>query len=932
MAQESSVSLDSTPKVMPPDGRARIRDFKGLIPTSARLMRRITFVLLVTLILGLTFMQFGFFGIGRSGVHVAYVMVLLAPIVVGALLLGRAWGCATGLAAGIIQGLHAVIQPLDLYEMYFISPVTAVILYVMVGLLAGFAIQVALRNNPTGVRRLVYSVVVCVLVSFFATILLLASTFVNVIFALASDAVMQAASGAETLRAIDPSVLRAVSGIGDPVLQVVLDALLMWLVSWGTDVAYTRLKASRCNRSLRTTFRGWLLFVAGLAVMLVSSFGFVVITGQAMATAHEKMDAQIEYLSSQISHKVSHAAQMTTDEAIMALPQDSLDVVRSAFELQGLLDGYDLGYDGTVVVFGKGESDGESMQVLLSDNPAYPVGSTAEDAFGSLGDERLEALAETHEMMQTVYDVELVFTVNAEGESALELSDHDGSAFEPAQIGYMCVGEVDGYYVMMALPASMVFAERSDTARWVSVTVLVLLGVVFLFVWRLLGSIVVKPIDETNSSLAKITSGDLDEQVSVRDSREFASLSDGINATVGALRNWISEAERGMERELVTAKTIQSSALPSTFPPFPEIEDFDIYASMNAAKEVGGDFYDFFLIDDHTLGFLIADVSGKGVPGALFMMAAKAELQNFMATGMSIDQAVLGANAHLCQGNDAGMFVTVWAATLDYKTGELTYVNAGHNPPLLRHGSGGQWEWLSKRGGLFLGTFDMAKYRSTRLTLAPGDELLLYTDGVNEAFNVNEEEYGNDRLEEFVAHHNDLHPRAMVSSLRADVAEWAKGAEQSDDITIVCLEYGVAPEVTGTLTLPAVLDNLGRAMGLVDSELDKRLCPPSVRNRIDVAFEELFVNVCNYAYAGQDEPGSVRVSYRYTGDPSSMTVEIVDQGVPFDPVTREDPTVPSNIQEAKIGGLGIMMAKRCVDDLSYVRDGDNNVVVFTKSW
>jgi sigma-B regulation protein RsbU (phosphoserine phosphatase) len=384
--------------------------------------------------------------------------------------------------------------------------------------------------------------------------------------------------------------------------------------------------------------------------------------------------------------------------------------------------------------------------------------------------------------------------------------------------------------------------------------------------------------------------------------------------------------------ELRTASGIQESMMPSTFPAFPDRTDFDLHASMTPAKEVGGDFYDFFLIDDHTLGFLIADVSGKGIPGALFMMAAKTEIENCLSTGVEPAEALARANKALCANNDAGMFVTVWAATLDYATGELTYVNAGHNFPLLRHGSGGEWEWLKKKCGLFLGTFDIAKYRQETLTLEPGDELLLYTDGVNEAFNVDEEEYGNDRLEAFLAAHNDLHAREMVRSLRADVASWAEGAEQSDDVTILALEYGVAPEVTGSITLPATLDQLGVVERMINEELEKRLCPVGVMRKIEVALEELFVNVCRYAYADQREPGEVQVSYAYSTNPSAITIELRDQGTPFDPVKREDPTKPSSIQETKIGGLGIYMVKKTMDDLIYMYDHGSNVVVFKKGW
>ena len=351
---------------------------------------------------------------------------------------------------------------------------------------------------------------------------------------------------------------------------------------------------------------------------------------------------------------------------------------------------------------------------------------------------------------------------------------------------------------------------------------------------------------------------------------------------------------------------------------------------MTPAREVGGDFYDFFLIDDHTLGFLIADVSGKGIPASLFMMAAKTELANYMGSGMELSEAMQTANWHLCQGNEAGMFVTVWAATLDYTTGELTYVNAGHNPPLLRHN--GTWEWVRTRGGLFLGTYDTAKYRHSKLTLSPGDQLLLYTDGVNEAFSAKEELYSDQRLHEFLDGHTDLHPHQLVDALEQDLSAWSEGADQSDDITILSLEYGVPPEVTGSITVDATLDHLDDIIDMIHEELANRKCPIATQNQLDVAIEEMFVNVCNYAYEGADTPGSCRVDYIYRADPSTITIQITDWGVPFNPLAHQDPSKPSSIAETMIGGLGILMAKRMTDDMSYLRDGDANVLAFRKSW
>ena len=456
------------------------------------------------------------------------------------------------------------------------------------------------------------------------------------------------------------------------------------------------------------------------------------------------------------------------------------------------------------------------------------------------------------------------------------------------------------------------------------------LAALFAGVYLLVRFSVVADVENTNDTLALITGGDLDQRVEVRDSAEFDMLSDGINATVGSLKDAIAAEAARIDRDLATARAIQEGALPRTFPPFPEIPDFDLYASMNAAREVGGDFYDFFLVGEHTLCFVVADVSGKGIPASLFMMAAKTEIANNVSAGMPLAEAIGTANWHLCQSNDAGMFVTVWAGMLDWETGELTYVNAGHNPPLLRHM--GKWRWLRKKSGLFLGAFDTAKYRSSTIMLSPGDQIFVYTDGVNEAFSAAGEQYGDERLEAFLAAHANLHPRALADAMGAELRAWEKDAEQSDDITMLALEYGVPPVAKGSLTLPATLDHLDEVYELLHTELADRRCPISVQHQIDIALEELFVNICNYAYEGELQPGKVRVEYLYNAKPNSLIVSLTDWGIPFDPLAKEDPVAPSSVAEAKIGGLGILMVKRLADDVSYLRDGDANVIAFRKNW
>ena len=280
----------------------------------------------------------------------------------------------------------------------------------------------------------------------------------------------------------------------------------------------------------------------------------------------------------------------------------------------------------------------------------------------------------------------------------------------------------------------------------------------------------------------------------------FHVLIGNINATNEAIeaKDYAAEmarAEALREADLSIAKNIQSSALPSVFPPFPEHGEFELFAGMNAAKEVGGDFYDFYMLDDKTLAFLIADVSGKSIPGAMFMMRAKTVLKELALRGLPPGELMTAANQKLCEGNDAGMFVTAWMGFLDIKTGVVRAVNAGHNPPVLIRA--GQAEYLKLKPSLIMGTFDIARYKEHTFTLAPGDILYLYTDGVTEAENDAAVFYGEERLQKRLSF-GDATPTpsgengmagAVCRLVEADLAAYAGDAEQSDDITMLCIRY-----------------------------------------------------------------------------------------------------------------------------------------------
>ena len=242
----------------------------------------------------------------------------------------------------------------------------------------------------------------------------------------------------------------------------------------------------------------------------------------------------------------------------------------------------------------------------------------------------------------------------------------------------------------------------------------------FIVVYFLIKKLIVDNMVKINRSLAKITSGNLDPVVDVRTNEEFASLSDDINSTVLTLKRYIAEAAARIDKELDFAKAIQHSAIPMVFPPYPAHGEFDIYATMDTAKEVGGDFYDFYFVGESKLGFLIADVSGKGIPAAMFMMTAKTLIKGYAESGKSVDEVFTIANAKLCESNEAGMFVTAWMGILDITTGLLEFANAGHNPPLVKHADG-RFEFLKSKSGFILAGMEGMKYRRNELVLSPGD-------------------------------------------------------------------------------------------------------------------------------------------------------------------------------------------------------------------
>jgi phosphoserine phosphatase RsbU/P len=242
-----------------------------------------------------------------------------------------------------------------------------------------------------------------------------------------------------------------------------------------------------------------------------------------------------------------------------------------------------------------------------------------------------------------------------------------------------------------------------------------------------------------------------------------------------------------IRQDLYTAREIQQAILPKIFPPYPTRSDFGIYASMVAAKEVGGDFYDFFMIDHDRLGFVIGDVSGKGVPAAIFMAVSRTLIRATGLKGLPADECMNYVNTLLCKESVSCMFVTVFYGILNTATGEVEYVNGGHNPPYVLSGPG--IRKVEMTGGPILGCLEDFNYHSKRLQLMPGDRLFLFTDGVTEAFNIQDKVYGDERLESYLQSHLSFALEDVVKESMQEVNTFSAGMEQSDDITYLAISF-----------------------------------------------------------------------------------------------------------------------------------------------
>ena len=389
-------------------------------------------------------------------------------------------------------------------------------------------------------------------------------------------------------------------------------------------------------------------------------------------------------------------------------------------------------------------------------------------------------------------------------------------------------------------------------------------------------------------------------------------------------------AKERIESELKIAHDIQMSMVPKIFPPFPDRDEFDLYATLVPAREVGGDFYDFFFLDKDRLCLAIGDVSGKGVPASLFMAVAKTLFKaTTTASNDHPDKILSRLNDELCKDNTTCMFVTLFGAILDIRTGQMEYSNGGHNLPYKL--SNGQSKQLENTKGTVVGVMEDARFEKNVIAVEPGDWIIFYTDGVTEAMNNHEELFSESRLEQFLSSLDpSISAQELTQRLVSEVRQFSSTMEQSDDITIVAMRYrGIGNHAQSKVTLD--LKNERSELAKLNNTLTEfgqnHQLPDAVLFAIKLALEEIVTNAISHGFKDRREH---RITVRLSLEQSALLSEVEDDGPAFNPLEMLAPDTKQPLEERPVGGLGIHLVRTLMDEVRYRRQDGRNVLVLKK--
>ncbi|MBQ9186518.1 MAG: SpoIIE family protein phosphatase [Prevotella sp.] len=522
------------------------------------------------------------------------------------------------------------------------------------------------------------------------------------------------------------------------------------------------------------------------------------------------------------------------------------------------------------------------------------------------------------------------------GEEGMKRMDIDGT---DCYVFYKPLGQT-GCSMAIVCPESDIFGgfNRLRHIVWGIITVGLLL-MLFFFIRIITREL--RPLQQLAKETETIASGQFDAQIpDFHRTDEIGQLSHSFAGMQQSLVRYIEQLKdttaqkASIESELNIARSIQMSMLPKTFPPFPDCDEVSIYGQLAPAKAVGGDLYDFY-IRDQKMFFCIGDVSGKGIPASLVMAVTRALFRTISAHEERPERIVSQLSNTIAEDNEQGMFVTLFVGIIDLDTGHMAYCNAGHNPPLLISGKGNRVGLLPVDSNIPAGVMSGWEYTPQDTTIDSGTTIFLYTDGLNEAENSTHGQFGDERMMETaqaVCADGRPSPQALVDKMVAAVHAFVGDAEQSDDLTMMAIQYSPKAAADGqrrhSVTLPNDVDTVPQLPQFINAVAEDAALDASQTMSLNLAIEEAVVNVMQYAYP-EGTKGTVNIVATIAD--GLLTFVISDSGKPFDPTAKADVDTTLPAEERPIGGLGIHLVRQMMDDITYERKGNKNILTLRKS-
>ena len=477
----------------------------------------------------------------------------------------------------------------------------------------------------------------------------------------------------------------------------------------------------------------------------------------------------------------------------------------------------------------------------------------------------------------------------------------------------------NGMILIICVPKTEIFREIDHFYKNMLIVLFLIGFIIPALLYLSMNRYIINPIAKLTDIAHKISNGE-EVHIKIEKPEEFAQLAATYNKMTEDIKS-ITHERAKINSELSIAKSIQSSSLPNVFPPFPDKKEFDIFASMEAAKEVGGDFYDFFFINETKFMFLIADVSGKGVPAALFMMTVKTLINNLAQIDYTPKELIKNINKKICDTNKEGFFVTMLAGIVDIETGDLNIINCGHNLPLLKK-QNGSYEYIKLNSNIALGVFEDADFEIYNTVMNPGDTIYTYTDGVTEAININNEMYGEQKLHECLNNIKDSTPAKIAQQIKESIQEHTDSAPQSDDITMLIFKYNGKQNNVKTFKQAAAQENYKAFCTWLHDACQEWNINDDLSNKLDMCAEEIFANIAFYAYP--DKQGSIEAFL--TKSDNKIIFEFKDEGKEYNPLEKPDPDITLPPEERPLGGLGIYMVKNLTNEIYYKRENNTNIL------